>query len=248
MRFLLTGGQGKLAAELRSTIRKAGHEVVAFGKSQLDVRDVVKVSTALNINKPDIVINCAGVLSLESERDHKLAWDTNVNGAANVALACRVTGIRVVHISTDYVFSGDRGNYSESEPPDPVNYYGLTKAVGEAVVLVNRDTDALVLRAPFRYNGPWKYPRAFVDQFVSARFIPEVAIDIREAALDRGLRGILHIGGPRKSVLDLAVLQSPVTGAMFREEFREFRIPGDVSLDSSLWKRHQAEKLLAARV
>lgn len=235
MRALITGGKGRLGTALTQYARRFKNvSVTALGKDELDVRNLGQVHTA--IAESDLVIHCAGVLSAVSEKDHRLAWDTNVEGTANVATCCEVHKSRLVHISTDYVFDGNEGNYAEDCPPSPVNYYGFTKAVAESIVDCTVLGSSLVLRCPFRYEGPWGYAKAFSDQWISGRVIGEVVPDIWKAALDDDLRGMLHIGGPRKNILDFARESTPEVGSCTRAEFTDFRIPMDVSLDSTRWK------------
>ncbi len=84
----------------------------------------------------DVVINCAAFTRVDdAETEKNLAHAINADGARNVALVSRVKGLRVIHISTDYIFSGKKGTpYVENDLPEPLNYYGLTKLKGEEFV------------------------------------------------------------------------------------------------------------------
>lgn len=248
MRILVTGGRGRLARAIGEYVKRARaveHEVLLLGKEQLNVLDLAAIATAIRINDISLVINCAAVLSAEAERDHYKAWSVNVNGTSNQAFVCKTLGARFVHISTDYVFDGEAGDYREEDPPNPVNYYGLTKTSAEACITMMKGSSSLILRAPFRHpDKPWPHSHAFIDQRVSARWTWEVVPDIIEAATDRGLTGILHIGGLPKTVFDMARAMSPEVGAMCVDDFRPFRIPRNVTLNSGRWRNYMVEKQL----
>ena len=238
MNILITGGKGHLGSALAKHVSSQGHSVVALGKDELDVRSLHDVDK--HIREPiDVVINCAGVLSIPCESDHRLAWDTNVDGAINVAFTCKRRDVRMVHVSSDYVFDGELGNYKEDEPPSPINYYGFTKAQAELATECEVGwANLLTLRAPFRYDGPWPYKKVFCDQWISGRWMSEVVPDVARAALDADLTGILHIGGPKVNVLEMARTVSPDVESCTRDCFNVIRVPRDVSLDSSRWKEY----------
>ncbi len=234
MKFLLTGGHGRLASALTKVLLAKDHDVYLKGRHHLDVTYMPDVTHAVQSLEPDVIINCAGVLSLDSEKNHRRAWNVNVLGAMNVATMAHVANVHMVHISTDYVFSGREAPYMEGDPPDPINYYGFTKAAGEAAVR-GACKQALILRAPFRYDGPWLYKKAFTDQFTSGRWLAEVAPDIVDAAIDQELQGVMHIGGERRSIYELAKEASPDVEPCTRDSWPGLNIPADVSLNSDNW-------------
>ena len=196
----------------------------------------------------DIVIHCASVLSIAAEQDRSTAWSVNKMGSLNVATRCKELGKRLVYISTDYVFSGDVGDYCEGSSPNPVNYYGFTKWAGEVEAATAMSCpNHLILRVPFRV-APWAHPVAYSDQWTSCRWLPEVVPDILLAA-QSNLTGILHIGGPRRSAFEMARESNPEIKAASRKEWTMFQLPKDVSLDSSRWASlwRPAEAKRAAR-
>lgn len=81
---------------------------------------------------PDIVINAAAYTNVDlSETERQIAWKINVKGVEYIAEACRVIDAKIIHISTDYIFNGTSGPYSENAKPDPLGYYGRTKLASE---------------------------------------------------------------------------------------------------------------------
>src|SRR5674476_165612 len=90
--------------------------------------------------KPDIVVHAATLTDVDKcELNKELAWKVNVEGTRNIVEAAKNAGSFLVYISTDYVFSGDKGNYKETDKPGPINYYGLTKLKAEEIVQTQKE-------------------------------------------------------------------------------------------------------------
>jgi dTDP-4-dehydrorhamnose reductase len=111
----------------------AGHDVVGFGHTELDVADQGSVSAKLELERPDIVINCAAWTDVDgAEEAEEAAMAVNGKGAGNVAAAAAAVGAGVVYVSSDYVFDGAKGApYVEADQPAPLSAYGRTKLAGE---------------------------------------------------------------------------------------------------------------------
>ncbi|MFE3454749.1 sugar nucleotide-binding protein [Nonomuraea sp. NPDC059194] len=136
MRALIVGGSGLLGSELTRQCSLAGHEVAATYLTRpgetagvewlpLDVRRREDVELLVGAFRPEVVINAAS-----RQRD----WTTTAIGAANVALAVAMAGGRLVHVSSDAVFSGAAIRYDETCVPDPISPYGAAKAAAETAV------------------------------------------------------------------------------------------------------------------
>ena len=131
MKILVTGGAGQLG---RALVRCAGaHEVIARDIDTLDILDPAAVARA--VAGVDAVINAAAYTAVDkAEVEHDRAFAINRDGAANIARAAR--GLRLIQVSTDYVFDGgSRRPYREDDPVAPRGVYGASKAAGEAVVV-----------------------------------------------------------------------------------------------------------------
>jgi dTDP-4-dehydrorhamnose reductase len=246
-RILITGGGGRLAKAL------VPHLPWVRLLTRLDL-DVTRCPDFRpRDGGADIIIHCAAVLSMEAEKDHLKAWAVNVEGTGNVATAASRNGCKLVYISSDYVFDGRRDyvfdgrrigparGYHESDPCAPVNFYGVTKRAGELAALASPNN--LVVRAPFRYT-PWPYDNAFCDQWTSSRWINEAAPDIARAALS-DLTGIIHIGGPRRSLYDMAIAGGFKVKKSYRADWPGIQLPEDTSLDSSRWLAFASAKAAA---
>ena len=158
MRIVVTGGPGQLVLSLieRGAARAAEHfEVIAVGPPELDLAlpDDERIFAALAAARPDAIVNAAAhtaVDKAESERD--LAFAINATGAGAVARAAARLGVPIVHVSTDYVFSGDKPEpYTEDDAPAPTGVYGASKLAGEQAVLAS-GADAAILRTAWLYS------------------------------------------------------------------------------------------------
>jgi dTDP-4-dehydrorhamnose reductase len=136
MRVLLTGARGQVGWELSNLGGKHGLEILALDRSELDVTDPVSVNKQVNRDGVSLVVNAAGYTAVDqAESEPELAFAVNRDGPASLASACRNAGIPLVHISTDYVFDGQKeGPYLVTDPVSPLSVYGKSKAAGEAEV------------------------------------------------------------------------------------------------------------------
>jgi dTDP-4-dehydrorhamnose reductase len=137
-RVVLIGGGGQLAHDLRRhwAESRGSEELVPLSHANVEVADLESVRAALGLLKPDLVINTSAYHKVDVvEDDPERAFAVNAVGPRNLALACRDLDAVLVHLSTDYVFSGrtDRP-YVETDPVDPLNVYGVSKAAGEMLV------------------------------------------------------------------------------------------------------------------
>jgi dTDP-4-dehydrorhamnose reductase len=139
MKVLVTGAGGMLGQDVVRAAEAAGDDVVALAHGDLDVTDERAVAAALSDEQVDAVINCAAWTDVDgAESDPDGADAVNALGAENVANAAAHVGARLVHVSTDYVFDGDRSPdepaYVESDVPGPRSVYGASKLAGEEAV------------------------------------------------------------------------------------------------------------------
>lgn len=136
MRILITGCNGQVGSELVLRAKALGHEFIATDRGSLDITQQTEVSSFIAASVPDVVINAAAYTAVDkAEQDVEMAFAINRDGAANLARACAAARIPLLHISTDYVFDGEKqGAYFESDSPNPQGIYGLSKLEGELQV------------------------------------------------------------------------------------------------------------------
>jgi dTDP-4-dehydrorhamnose reductase len=164
MKILVAGGTGLLGSHLVKVMTRKGHDVVA--PKHGDEFDMLKRDTViatLTRNRPDVVINCVGLANVDAcEADPNRAYLVNAESVLAMAHLTRIMGIRLIHISTDHLFDGRYGHYSEQAIPDPVNVYGWSKVCGEMTCL-NENPSALVVRTNFYGFAPEGHPPTFAD-------------------------------------------------------------------------------------
>ncbi len=133
MKVLITGAGGMLGHDVVLAAGNAGHDVVGFGRTELDVADGAAVDSKLGTERPDVVINCAAWTDVDgAEEAEEAAMEVNGRGAGNVAAAAAAVGASVLYVSSDYVFDGAKGApYVETDQTAPLSAYGRTKLAGE---------------------------------------------------------------------------------------------------------------------
>lgn len=210
--LLITGVTGHLGAELARAAGAAGWAVAgtrlssppperpAIAARRLDVRDAAAVSRVVAEVRPDAVVHTA-------YRQDDDAWAINAEGSRNVAVAATGAGARLVHISTDVVFSGRLGRpYREDDPLDPVTDYGRSKEAAEAAV-IDEAPEALIVRTSLLYGGPGasrqeqlvidaarglREFRFFADELRCPVAVPDLAAAVLEL-VETDAAGPLHV-------------------------------------------------------
>ena len=159
MKALVTGVKGQLGFDVVNELKKRGHTAIGVDIEEMDITDKASVEKVINEVKPNVVIHCAAwtaVDSAEEEENISKVRNVNAKGTENIAKVCKALDIKMVYISTDYVFDGQG---TEPWKPDckdykPLNVYGQTKLEGELAVSTNLDKFFIVRIAwVFGVNG-----------------------------------------------------------------------------------------------
>jgi len=216
---------------------------ILTGVSVADFDAVIRVFETV---RPDAVVNCIGLVKQLVEAEDPLAiLPVNSLFTHRLARLCRLSGVRLIHISTDCVFAGTRGNYSEDDPPDALDLYGRSKALGE----VSGD-GALTLRTSI-IGHELAHPHGLVDWFLSrsgptpgftrAFFsgLPTIVLGgiIRDVLLEHpNLEGLFHVGSDPISKHDLLRIMADVYGHRV-EVIPDDRLVIDRTLDSSRFRK-----------
>ena len=223
---LVTGGEGLLARELCL----AEPRLACPPRQLFDVTEYAQMEAYVSSQDLTCIVHAAAFTSPPKINEHPLtAMEVNIVGTANVVRLCMKHGYRLVYISTDYVFKGDVGNYREDDPVLPANKYAWSKLGGECAVQLY--DNALIIRTTFGPNS-FPFPKAFVDQWTSRESVSITARLILRA-LQRDVRGILHVGGPRKTVYEYGKSLDPTKeiGELRTTEVT-FSVPRDTSLNT----------------
>jgi dTDP-4-dehydrorhamnose reductase len=141
VKLLVTGAAGMLGNDLMLAAANAGHDVVGFGHTELDITDERALARKVDLERPDVVINAAAWTDVDgAETAEEAATAVNGEGAGKVAAAAAGVGAKVVYVSSDYVFDGEsEAPYSETDQTNPISAYGRSKLAGEvATIAANR--------------------------------------------------------------------------------------------------------------
>jgi dTDP-4-dehydrorhamnose reductase len=216
MRIAVTGKQGQVVSALTERAAAAGVEIVAVGRPELDLAHPVLIRAVLSKIKPDAIVSAAAYTAVDkAESEEDLAFAINAEGPAAIAEIATELGIPIVHMSTDYVFSGDKlGVYVETDATRPLSVYGKSKLAGEQAVAAANPNHA-ILRTAWVYSP---YGAHFVKtllrlaetrealNIVADQYgTPTSAFDIADAVIsiakrlvldpDPCLRGVFHLTG-----------------------------------------------------
>ncbi|HYP29922.1 MAG TPA: dTDP-4-dehydrorhamnose reductase [Blastocatellia bacterium] len=241
---LITGAGGLLGRTLSGRLSASGWRVVARTHAELDITSEEDVRSNVERARPDIVINCAATADVDRcEREPAWAFAVNEAGPRLLARACRETGAEVMHVSTDYVFDGEKeGFYTQEDPPNPRGVYATSKLAGERAV-VHEAERFYIVRSSWIFGAGGKnfgsrvveYARAgaklkgVTDQTSIPTYAPDLSERIEEV-LASGAHGLYHLTntGPAtwydfaRMALDLSGLAGvelqPVTRAELRQD------------------------------
>jgi dTDP-4-dehydrorhamnose reductase len=208
MRLLVTGAAGMLGTEVVTVA--ACHDVVALARADLDITRADAVRAAVRDVRPDAIVNCAAWTNVDlAETEEAQATRVNGDGAGHLAAAAAEVGAHIVHVSTDYVFSGDATSpYPEDAPTGPIGAYGRSKLAGEVAVADAAPSDHAIVRTAWVF-GP--HGKNFVDtmlrlgaerdeltvvddQLGCPTYTGHLAPALVEIALAR-THGVLHVAG-----------------------------------------------------
>ncbi|MDL4838967.1 dTDP-4-dehydrorhamnose reductase [Aquibacillus rhizosphaerae] len=136
MKLLVTGYTGQLGHDVVHEGLKCGLDMHGVGQDELDITDKNAVHDYVAQLKPDAIIHCAAYTAVDNAEDNQdVCWDVNVNGTKYMINAAKEINAKFMYISTDYVFEGTGEEpFTETDPTNPVGYYGLSKHEGEKVV------------------------------------------------------------------------------------------------------------------
>ncbi len=223
--ILVIGGTGNLGKEVKKLI-----EAKFLSSDDLDIKKEGQVKKIFSKYKPDICFHLAAETDLNKcEKEKQHAFDINVKGTRYVVDQCIKYDTYLIYPSTDYVFDGEKGNYSEDDYPNPVNYYALTKLLGEYEVKGAKEH--LITRGTMKERGKWKHTRAPTDMYESLLHYDEYAKLMIEL-VNKDAIGLYHLGNGRYSVYEWAREFDTTVKPTTLDEI-SFPLPKDVSLDTT---------------
>jgi dTDP-4-dehydrorhamnose reductase len=214
MKVVVFGKAGQLGRELVRVFTERGHEVIAFGRTDVDVTDPGRLEYTIAAASPDIVLNATAYNMVDvAEEEPEAAFAANALAVRNMAIACRQSDARFVHFSTDYVFDGTLGRpYVEEDGTRPLGAYAVSKLAGELYAQAYLEKPLIIrtsgvfgpgglhtargnfVETMLRLAGAGQPIRVVEDYVASPTYSPELALRTADL-VDRGLTGVFHVGG-----------------------------------------------------
>ena len=213
-RVVIFGNAGQLGVELMREFASRGWMVRGWDRDEVDITQVAAVESAVASFDPAVVVNAAAYNQVDvAEQEPAAAYQVNALAVRNVALACRQSGSRFIHFSTDYVFDGTTDRpYVETDAPHPMGAYGVSKLAGELYAKAYLDNPLIIrtsgvfgpgglatargnfVELMLRLAASGQTIRVVEDHVASPAYAPALAARTADMA-ERGLTGTYHVGG-----------------------------------------------------
>ena len=199
-KIVITGGSGRFGEIIKRDFDRSKYNIFFPNKMHLNILNINSIKKYLRLKKPNYLIHLAGLsrpMDLHEKNINK-SIDLNIIGTANITKICSDLKIKLIYISTSYVYPGEKGNYKETDPIKPINNYGLSKMGGEAAVRMYKNS--LVVRASMT-EKPFIHSKAFSD-FITNFIYHEDFVKLLFKVINK--KGIINIGGKSQSVYSFA--------------------------------------------
>ncbi len=254
---VVVAGAGGLLG--RTLVELLGDRALGFTHASLDVANARAVDEAIASASPHVVVNCAAMTNVDAcESEPDLAWAINAAGPGHLAAAAAVVGAEIVHVSTDYVFDGKKGMYTEGDETNPLQVYGRAKLAGEDLVRTSNPKHYIVRSAWIYGDGGKNFVshmpalvdrgdaiKAVDDQRSSPTFAPDLARAVA-GAIGSGAYGTYHVVNEGSCsyaefaawIAELGGGSVPVTGIPSTEVPRPAPRPMDTSMLVTAWTEH----------
>ena len=194
--ILVTGGTGCLGTKLQSMLK-----AIYPSRSSFDITDYTQMQQYIEGKNIKTILHCGAYTDVPgAAKEPNTVIDTNIIGTANLAKLCNKNNIKLIYISTDYVFQGSTGNYNEESPLKPQNAYAWSKLGGETSVRLCQSF--VIIRLSFGHDK-FEHPKAFVDQYTSRESVSQIAPKIIKI-VKSDFTGVIHLGSTRRSVFQYA--------------------------------------------
>lgn len=230
-KIIVTGGTGRFGNCLKNI--KTKHSILFPKKKIFNILNPINLKKYLKKTKADMVIHLAGLSRPMSihEEDINKSIELNIVGTANVTKVCSELDIKLIYFSTNYVYPGIKGNYSENDCLLPVNNYAWSKLGGECSVHLYQNS--LIVRVCMT-EKPFLHKSAFVNVKSSFMYHEEVA-KILFKLIDK--KGIINIGGKSQYIYDFAKKGNKKVKKSFLKKNAKIGMPFDSSINTKKLKK-----------
>jgi dTDP-4-dehydrorhamnose reductase len=197
-KILFTGGSGRFAKIFKQN--KNNYLIDYPLKKKFNIESFDSIKKYISKNRPDYLIHCAGLSRPMNihEKDISSSISTNIIGTSNIVKICSKFNIKLIYFSTNYVYPGTKGNYSENDPVLPINNYAISKFGGECAVQMYKNS--LILRICMT-EKPFIHKKAFYDVEMNFMYHEDLAKNLLKLI---NKKGIINIGGPNQTVYNFA--------------------------------------------
>lgn len=227
MKVLMLGGTGLLGSEFKKI-----SDFILSGR-EIDITNESELYSKLDVIQPKIIVLAAAETnSVKIDENPISALETNIKGAVNVTKYCVERNVRLVYISSDYVYDSKSDNHQEDEPLKPFNLYAWTKLGGECAVRAHKN--ALIIRTSFG-SSEYPYEFAYGNRFVSKDYVDVIAPMIKDLTLSNEV-GVINVGTGDKTLYELAIQRTPKVKELLQNEGQIF------TMDTTKLKRFYYKK------
>ena len=226
-KIVVTGGSGRFSKVLKQV--KSTHKIFYPKKQELNILNFKKIREYLKKVKPDILIHTAGLsrpMKIHTD-DIKKSIDLNIIGTANITKACLEKNIKLIYLSTSYIYPDKKGNYKESDAILPSNNYAWSKLGGEAAVQMYKNS--LILRLSMT-EKPFVHKKAFTNVKTNFIYHDEVANLLFKLLKNKG---IINVGGKIQSIYNFAKKENYKIKKSLLKKKNKNLIPMNATMDVS---------------
>lgn len=223
-KIVFTGGSGTLGTEIQCL---ANNNILFPSSKEFNILNFNQCDEYIKNNNIRRIIHSAAYTNVkEAEVNYIQTIETNILGTINMIKLCDKYSLKLVYISTDYVFDGDKGNYLTTDPINPLSKYAKSKASAELAVRMY--DNSLVIRTSF-FGYTFPYDKAFTDQWTTKDYIDLIAPKILQACLLDEC-GIKHVMSNKTTIYELAIKRNINVQKIQRKDIKNISIPKDTSL------------------
>ena len=230
-KIVVTGGSGRFSQSLKKI--KSKYNFIYPNKKKLNITNTNSILKFLKKAKPKAVLHLAGLSRPMNKHENNIAHSINLNiiGTANLVSVCSKLNIKMIYLSTSYVYQGDKGNYKESDPLLPWNNYAWSKLGGECSVQMYKNS--LILRICMT-EKPFIHKKAFANVKLNFIFHEDIA-KILVKVLNK--KGIINVGGKTRTIYNFAKQYNTKVKKIFIKKNSKFNFPLNPSMNLSKLKK-----------
>ena len=236
-KIVVTGSTGRFGLILKKICKKKNFFFPS--KKILDIMDEKKIEKYLDRIKPKILIHLAGLSRPMQIHEQNIILSINLNiiGTANIVKACQKRNIKLIYFSTNYVYPGVKGNYSEDDPVNPVNNYAWSKLGGESSVKLYKNS--LILRVCMT-EKPFVHKKAYGNVKTSFAYHEDIAQNLLKLLNEKG---VINLGGKAMYIYDFAKQDNKNIKKIYLDKKKQNIIPINSSLNLKKFKSLTKNKI-----